>query len=58
MKVKNYSPDSDCIVLSSKGYKVTISRDERGEVYVSIKDKKEGSHARMVLGSDSMTHKL
>ena len=38
VKVTNFYPDSDCIVLEIDGIFVNVSRDEDGDVYVQAID--------------------
>ena len=58
MKVENFAPDSDTILLTTDtNDEIVISRDEQGEVFVAL-TMQDGTEHRMVLGSESETTKL
>ena len=50
VKVTNFYPDSDCIVLEIDGIFVNVSRDEDGDVYVQAIDGNNHTFVNLVLG--------
>jgi hypothetical protein len=47
--VTNQAPDTDAVLIELSGFKISISRDEAGVVYVGVSDP-DGNEQRMVLG--------
>jgi hypothetical protein len=45
IKIDNHFPDGDCIVIDTKKYQITISRDENNEVHVAVK--RQGNYLPM-----------
>ena len=57
--VNNYHPDHDAIHIEDKDDKwgVTISRDESGQVSVTVVDKLEHTRVDLTLGQDGFTQR-
>jgi hypothetical protein len=56
IKIDNHFPDMDCIVVDTKKYRITVARDEDGEVTVAVFDKLNNYAVPMqefVLGKES-----
>ena len=61
LKITNFYPDADAVLIEVGGFKITVYRDERfpeDEAYIDIEDTEEGSRYSTILGTDSETHKL
>lgn len=59
MKIRNFAPDSDVVVLTTEdGYTVTISREADGDVYIEVKDNEDGNETVLVLGKPGETQKV
>ena len=54
----NKAPDADEVVLSIAEWKICISRDEHGTVFICAEDELEGSSTRLVLGQEGETQRL
>ncbi len=58
--IDNYAPDSDVVVIrvgdNGDSIKVTISREENGQVHILVLDKMDGGEHRMVLGQSGFTN--
>lgn len=57
--IKNFHPDSDAIHIEDKNdeWGITISRDENGEVSITVVDKLEHTRVDLILGQDSSTQR-
>ena len=61
LKITNFYPDADAVLIEVGGFKITVYRDDRypGDgAHIDIKDMEEGSRYSTILGTDSETHKL
>jgi len=56
IKIDNYFPDIDCIVVDTKKYRVTVYKDDDGETFVAVCDKRsdlDTPFVEYILGKES-----
>ena len=61
LRITNYYPDADAVLIEVRGFKITVYRDERfpeDEAYIDIEDTQEGSRYSTILGKEGETHRL
>ena len=61
LRITNYYPDADVVLIEVRGFKITVYRDERfpeDEAYIDIEDTEEGSRYSTILGKEGETHRL
>ena len=61
LKITNFYPDADAVLIEVGGFKITVYRDDRypsDGAHIDIKYMEEGSRYSTILGTDSETHKL
>ena len=61
LRITNYYPDADAVLIEVRGFKITVYRDERfpeDEAYIDIEDTEEGSRYSTILGKEGETHRL
>jgi hypothetical protein len=55
-RIENFAPDAALLRISlDDGEVIEVSRDENGEVHVDVRDMKEGSETRFILGKPGET---
>ena len=61
LRITNFYPDADAVLIEVRGFKITVYRDERfpeDEAYIDIEDTEEGSRYSTILGKEGETHRL
>jgi len=61
LRITNFYPDADAVLIEVGGFKITVYRDERfpeDEAYIDIEDVEEGSRYSTILGKEGETHRL
>ncbi len=61
LKITNFYPDADAVLIEVGGFKITVYRDVRfpeDEAYIDIEDTEEGSRYSTILGKEGETHRL
>ena len=61
LRITNFYPDADAVLIEVGGFKITVYRDDRfpeDEAYIDIEDMEEGSRYSTILGKEGETHRL
>lgn len=53
IKIDNWYPNSDTIVLTTKHYEIVIQRDAEGKVHIEIEDDRLADKKLLILGEQT-----